>query len=210
LFERFTERGRQVMVHAQEESQVLRHGHIGTEHLLLGVVRVDPSLLPVPIARARDRVIALRGRGDTDERGMIPFTPEAKRALELAVGLAAADQPVGPAHLLIALYDAEHTVAELIADFGLQPIRIREHAQAVADVIVAPLTPLETLRSGAPLSVILGHGSLPIGDFGNPRVDARLLLLMLRADTRIGQWLRSKGIDEDAILAEVPTADDEP
>ena len=49
------------------------------------------------------------------------------------------------------------------------------------------------------MTVRLGEGNLPMGDFGNPRVDARLLLLMLEGDTRVGRWLRSRGIDEEAV-----------
>jgi hypothetical protein len=86
-FTRFTAEARQAVVTAQAEARVLRHGHVGTEHLLLGVLAVD---VPVSAALAEigltlDAVRAELEPGDEQPKGQIPFEPEAKRALEIAL-----------------------------------------------------------------------------------------------------------------------------
>src|SRR5437016_6600806 len=92
MFERFTERARQVVVLAQEEARALKHNYIGTEHLLLGLLREEEGLaatvlesLVVTIADVRAEVVRLVGEGDAVTAGQIPFTPRAKKVLELAL-----------------------------------------------------------------------------------------------------------------------------
>ena len=92
MFERFTERARQVVVLAQDEARALGHGYIGTEHLLLGILREEEGLgravlasLGVTVVEVRDRVARIVGRGDEIPTGQIAFTPHAKRALELSL-----------------------------------------------------------------------------------------------------------------------------
>src|ERR1051325_11247036 len=86
-FTRFTAEARQAVVTAQAEARALRHGHVGTEHLLLGVLALD---LPVTTALADlgltvDGVRDQLDRGDEQPEGQIPFDPEAKRALEISL-----------------------------------------------------------------------------------------------------------------------------
>ena len=92
MFERFTERARQVLVLAQDESRLLGHNYIGTEHLLLGLLREEEGLaarvldaLGVTVEEVRAQVARRVGRGGEVAIGMIPFTPRAKKALELAL-----------------------------------------------------------------------------------------------------------------------------
>jgi hypothetical protein len=214
VFERFTEQARQVVVYAQEEARLLRHPHIGDEHLLLGIARVEPALLGLPVESVRPVVVEVCGPGERSAPGgRLPFTPRAKKALELGLrnALRLGHNYIGAEHLLLGVLQVEHTAGQVIARLGLavDPLVARAEALAGGDDRPLRVDALAVLESGDPLAVYLGESRLPIGDFGNPRVDARLLLLMLRADTRMGRWLRSKGIDEDAVLAEVPTADDE-
>jgi ATP-dependent Clp protease ATP-binding subunit ClpA len=92
VFERFTEPARQVVVLAQDEARALSHNYIGTEHLLLGLLREQEGLaarvlvsLDVTLDAVRDQVARIVGQGDEFLTGQIPFTPRAKKVLELSL-----------------------------------------------------------------------------------------------------------------------------
>src|SRR6266568_9086751 len=91
MFERFTERARQVVVLAQEEARVLRHNYIGTEHILLGLVREGGAAaraldgFDVTLEEVQGQVARIIGQGDEVTTGQIPFTPRAKKVLELSL-----------------------------------------------------------------------------------------------------------------------------
>jgi ATP-dependent Clp protease ATP-binding subunit ClpC len=92
VFERFTEAARQVVVLAQEEARALRHHHIGTEHILLGLLREEGGTaarvvesLEITVERAREEVVRIVGSGEEIAIGQIPFTPGAKNVLELSL-----------------------------------------------------------------------------------------------------------------------------
>jgi hypothetical protein len=99
VFTRFTPEARQAVVVAQREARALRHDHVGTDHLLLGVLD----------ARGAKKLRASMTPGDADIEGQIPFTPEAKRALELALRRALAEGAplIEPRHLLAAIKGAD-------------------------------------------------------------------------------------------------------
>src|ERR1700736_5336016 len=110
MFERFTEEARQVVVLAQEESRTLRHNYIGTEHILLGLLRVEDELaspalasLCVTVEEVRSQVVQIVGSGDEVTSGQIPFTPRAKKVLELALreALSLGHNFIGPEHILL-------------------------------------------------------------------------------------------------------------
>jgi ATP-dependent Clp protease ATP-binding subunit ClpA len=111
MFERFTDSARRAVVMAQEEARELQHNYIGTEHLVLGVIAGDPSGLParvlqgigLPLDQARSEVIAIVGRGKKAASGHIPFTPRAKKTLELALreALQLGHDYIGPEHILL-------------------------------------------------------------------------------------------------------------
>jgi ATP-dependent Clp protease ATP-binding subunit ClpC len=110
VFERFTERARQVVVLAQDEARALKHNYIGTEHLLLGVLRERDGLggrvldsLDVTLEEARAQVLRIIGEGDVVTSGLIPFTPRAKKVLELALreALALDHDYIGTEHVLL-------------------------------------------------------------------------------------------------------------
>src|SRR4051795_13362650 len=112
MFERFTERARQVVVLAQHEARTLRHNYIGTEHLLLGLLREEEGLaarvlgeLGVTLEGSREQVANIVGEGDEGTTGQIPFTPRAKRVLELSLSEATAlgHGYVGTEHLLLGM-----------------------------------------------------------------------------------------------------------
>src|SRR5712691_1797482 len=112
MFERFTDQSRRVVVLAQEEARRLDHNYIGTEHLLLGMLREERGEAARALARAeittdavRGRIEALVGRGETAPSGHIPFTPSAKESLELSLreALKLGHQYIGTGHLLLGL-----------------------------------------------------------------------------------------------------------
>jgi ATP-dependent Clp protease ATP-binding subunit ClpC len=91
MFERFTERARQVVVLAQEEASVLHHDYIGTEHLLLGLLKEGGAGASVLVTfnvtedEVRMQVARIVGHGESATTGQIPFTPRAKKVLELSL-----------------------------------------------------------------------------------------------------------------------------
>jgi ATP-dependent Clp protease ATP-binding subunit ClpC len=112
VFEQFTERARQVIVLAQDEARTLRHNYIGTEHLLLGLLREEEGVgarvlagLGVTLEGVREQVARIVGRGDELTTGQIPFTPRAKKVLELSLreALSLGHDYIGTEHILLGL-----------------------------------------------------------------------------------------------------------
>ena len=112
MFERFTERARQAVVLAQDEARTLRHNNIGTEHLLLGLLREEQggaaralAAVGIGLDAARDQVRRTVGMGDMPVIGHVPFTPHARRVLSFAREEATAlnHWSVGTEHLLLGL-----------------------------------------------------------------------------------------------------------
>jgi ATP-dependent Clp protease ATP-binding subunit ClpC len=124
VFERFTDAARQVVVSAQDEARGLRHDYLGTEHLLLGLLRDEGIAaqalrgLSIRPDEAREQVVHLIGRGKTETAngGHIPFTPRAKRTLELALreALQLGDGYVGSEHVLLGLVRLNEGVGPVI------------------------------------------------------------------------------------------------
>jgi ATP-dependent Clp protease ATP-binding subunit ClpC len=143
MFERFTERARQVVVFAQDEARLLGHPHIGTEHLLLGLFREDDGVAAVALrsfgltlAGARESVVHVAGRGEGTPTGQIPFTPRAKRTLELALREAIAMQHnyIGTEHILLALARSpDSTAARVLIDADADEEALRNAVLAHLD-----------------------------------------------------------------------------
>ena len=135
MFERFTEAARRVIVLAQEEARILKHDYIGAEHILLGVLREEDGLgaralssLGIAVERARAQVVRIVGSGEEVTSGQIPFTPAAKKALELALREAQAlgHNYIGTEHLLLGLVrDPDALAARILLDFDADPQKIR-------------------------------------------------------------------------------------
>jgi len=146
MFERFTDRARRVVVLAQEESRRLQHDHIGTEHLLLGLLAVESgpgyaalAAEGIQLAPARAKVEELVGKGDSTPKGQIPFTPRAKKVLELSLreALGFGHNYIGTEHVLLGLIrEGEGLACQVIvalgADLGALDGRVRAHVGAVA------------------------------------------------------------------------------
>src|SRR5947199_7428639 len=112
MFERFTERARQVIVLAQDGARSLNHNHIGTEHLLLGLLRVEEGLAARVLAAfdiadeaVRADVVRIVGVGEKPATGQMPFTPRAKKVLELTKreSKSMGHNYIGTEHLLLGL-----------------------------------------------------------------------------------------------------------
>jgi ATP-dependent Clp protease ATP-binding subunit ClpC len=125
MFERFTERSRRVVVLAQEEARMLDHNYIGTEHLLLGLIHEGDGIAAQAIEAtgltldaARAEVERMIGRGASAPSGHVPFTPRAKKVLELALreALALKKSYIGPEHILLGLiHEGEGVGAQILA-----------------------------------------------------------------------------------------------
>jgi hypothetical protein len=136
VFERFTPEARQVIVAAQEEARTtLRHNHIGTEHLLLGLACDQESPVArllasfgLPVERIRAEVVVIVGTGEEACEGQMPFTPEAKRVLELSLreALSRQDNWIGPEHMLLAITREPNGVpASILRDAGVDLGKLR-------------------------------------------------------------------------------------
>ena len=132
MFERFTDRARHVIVLAQEEARRLRHDYIGTEHLLLGLLREQDGIaarvldsLGITVEEVRAQVVRIVGQGAGDDAaGQIPLTPRAKKAMELALreALSLGHNYIGTEHILLGLAgEREGVAARILLDFDADP-----------------------------------------------------------------------------------------
>ena len=137
MFERFTNQSRRVVVLAQEEARMLNHNYIGTEHLLLGLLHEGKgsaaqvlTAMDITLGAARDQVVAMIGRGQDQLSGHIPFTPHAKKSLELSLreALQLGDGYIGTGHLLLGLIrQGDNTAVKMLSNLGadLNDLRTR-------------------------------------------------------------------------------------
>src|SRR5438309_12082511 len=135
MFERFTERARQVVVLAQEEARTLKHNYIGTEHILLGLLREEEGLaarvlesLDITVERVRAQVVRIVGSAEEVTSGQTPFTPRAKKVLELALreALSLGHNYIGTEHILLGLVPGnEGVAARILLDFAAHSEKIR-------------------------------------------------------------------------------------
>jgi ATP-dependent Clp protease ATP-binding subunit ClpC len=135
VFERFTERARRVIILAGDEARALNHNYIGTEHLLLGLLREGEGLaarvlegLGVTIGEARAQVVRIVGQGDERVTGQIPFSPRAKKVLELSLrsSLDLGHDYIGTEHILLGLVrEGEGAGARILLDFDADVEKVR-------------------------------------------------------------------------------------
>jgi ATP-dependent Clp protease ATP-binding subunit ClpA len=137
MFERFTNQSRRVVVLAQEEARMLNHNYIGTEHLLLGLLHEGKgsaarslTAMDVTLGAVRERVVAIIGRGQAEPSGHIPFTPRAKKSLELSLreALQLENAYIGTGHLLLGLiHQGDNVAVKILGEFGadLKDLRAR-------------------------------------------------------------------------------------
>ena len=136
MFERFTDRARRVVVLAQEEARALNHNYIGTEHILLGLIRegegvAAKALESMGISReaVRSEVEDIIGKGSQPPSGYIPFTPRAKKVLELSLreALQLGHKYIGTEHILLGLIrEGEGVAAQVLVKLGADLPRVRQ------------------------------------------------------------------------------------
>ena len=136
MFERFTDRARRVVVLAQEEARMLNHNYIGTEHILLGLIHEGEGVaakalesLGISLEAVRAQVIEIIGEGQQAPSGHIPFTPRAKKVLELSLreALQLGHNYIGTEHILLGLIrEGEGVAAQVLGKLGADLNRVRQ------------------------------------------------------------------------------------
>jgi ATP-dependent Clp protease ATP-binding subunit ClpA len=147
MFERFTDRARRVVVLSQEEARALDHNYIGTEHILLGLIGEGEGVAAhalaasgVTLEAARSRVEQEVGRGDSTPSGHIPFTPSAKRLLELSLrqALALGHSHIGTEHVLLGLLEeGSGTGYQVVVALGASPEELRSRVAVLLGASLA-------------------------------------------------------------------------
>ena len=136
MFERFTDRARRVVVLAQEEARLLNHSYIGTEHILLGLIHEGEGVaakalesLSISLDAVRAQVEEIIGQGGSSPSGHIPFTPRAKKVLELSLreALQLGHNYIGTEHILLGLIrEGEGVAAQVLVKLGADLSRVRQ------------------------------------------------------------------------------------
>src|ERR1700710_690050 len=136
MFERFTDRARRVVVLAQEEARMLNHNYIGTEHILLGLIHEGEGVaakalesLGISLEGVRQQVEEIIGQGQQAPSGHIPFTPRAKKVLELSLreALQLGHNYIGTEHILLGLIrEGEGVAAQVLVKLGAELTRVRQ------------------------------------------------------------------------------------
>ena len=187
MFERFTDRARRVVVLAQEEARMLNHNYIGTEHILLGLIREGEGVaakalesLGISLEAVRQQVEEIIGQGQQAPSGHIPFTPRAKKVLELSLreALQLGHNYIGTEHILLGLIrEGEGVAAQVLVKLGADLNRVRqqviqllhgyqgkEPAAAGAPSETAPSTSLVLDQFGRNLTAARARGQARSGD----------------------------------------------
>jgi ATP-dependent Clp protease ATP-binding subunit ClpC len=156
MFERFTDRARRVVVLAQEEARMLNHNYIGTEHILLGLIHEGEGVaakalesLGISLEAVRQQVEEIIGQGQQAPSGHIPFTPRAKKVLELSLreALQLGHNYIGTEHILLGLIrEGEGVAAQVLVKLGADLNRVRQ--QVIQ--LLSGYQGKETASSGGP------------------------------------------------------------
>ena len=156
MFERFTDRARRVVVLAQEEARMLNHNYIGTEHILLGLIHEGEGVaakalesLGISLEAVRSQVEEIIGQGQQAPSGHIPFTPRAKKVLELSLreALQLGHNYIGTEHILLGLIrEGEGVAAQVLVKLGADLNRVRQ--QVIQ--LLSGYQGKETATSGGP------------------------------------------------------------
>jgi ATP-dependent Clp protease ATP-binding subunit ClpC len=206
MFERFTDRARRVVVLAQEESRLLGHNYIGTEHLLLGLLAEREGVaaralqsLDITLDAAREQVKEIIGPGAQEPRGHIPFTPRAKKILELSLreALKLGSEVIGTEHLLLGLVDEGAGVGAQILDrLGAPAPAVREAVISLAEA--EPESP--AARPEAGVRAFARDTRLPV------EVLVELRDLIAGIDRRLAAIERHLGLEDGPEAGEEPPA----
>src|SRR3982751_1797493 len=164
MFERFTDRARRVVVLAQEEAKMLNHNYIGTEHILLGLIHEGEGVaakalesLDISLEAVRAQVEEIIGQGQQAPSGHIPFTPRAKKVLELSLreALQLGHSYIGTEHILLGLIrEGEGVAAQVLQKLGADLNRVRQQ-------VIQLLSGFQGKESTASAAAAAGGGDAP-------------------------------------------------
>jgi ATP-dependent Clp protease ATP-binding subunit ClpC len=235
MFERFTDRARRVVVLAQEEARMLNHNYIGTEHILLGLIHEGEGVaakalesLGISLEGVRQQVEEIIGQGQQAPSGHIPFTPRAKKVLELSLreALQLGHNYIGTEHILLGLIrEGEGVAAQVLVKLGADLNRVRqqviqllsgyqgkEPAAAGAPGEGAPSTSLVLDQFGRNLTQAAREGKLdPV--IGREKEIERVMQVLSRrtknnpvliGEPGVGKTAVVEGLAQAIVKAEVP------
>jgi ATP-dependent Clp protease ATP-binding subunit ClpC len=235
MFERFTDRARRVVVLAQEEARMLNHNYIGTEHILLGLIHEGEGVaakalesLGISLEGVRQQVEEIIGQGQQAPSGHIPFTPRAKKVLELSLreALQLGHNYIGTEHILLGLIrEGEGVAAQVLVKLGADLNRVRqqviqllsgyqgkEPAAAGATGEGAPSTSLVLDQFGRNLTQAAREGKLdPV--IGREKEIERVMQVLSRrtknnpvliGEPGVGKTAVVEGLAQAIVKAEVP------
>ena len=204
MFERFTDRARRVVVLAQEEARLLNHNYIGTEHILLGLIHEGEGVaakalesLGISLEAVRSQVEEIIGQGGSSPSGHIPFTPRAKKVLELSLreALQLGHNYIGTEHILLGLIrEGEGVAAQVLVKLGADLSRVRQQVIQLLSGASGPGMPAAARRRPAPPPAASGEqtpsGSLVLDQFGR---NLTQLAREKKLDPVIGRTRRPSG-----------------
>jgi len=207
LFERFTDRARRVVVLAQEEARLLNHNYIGTEHILLGLIHEGEGVaakglesLGISLEAVRSQVEELIGHGASSPSGHIPFTPRAKKVLELSLreALQLGHNYIGTEHILLGLIrEGEGVAAQVLVKLGADLSSVR---QQVIQLLAKPTYP------GQGSSESQERAGATSGGSGGDRIEWPLVRHLTATSGRIssGDRIELRGLRVTATCGVLP------
>jgi ATP-dependent Clp protease ATP-binding subunit ClpC len=214
MFERFTNRARTTVVYAQEEARQLRHNYIGTEHILLGLIREGEGLaaqvlagLGVSLPNVRGQVEEIIGRGDEEPTGHIPFTPRAKKVLELSLreALQLGHNYIGTEHILLGLIrEGEGVAAQVLVRLGADLRRVRQEvSRTLARVREGGVLDEPPARRRTPAAAEVVAAAERLAG-GSPMGSHHLLEALVRSeDSAAARVFEALGVAADTLAATI-------